>query len=226
MAALAREGAVRVATPDEADLVILDAALAPARIEAIARAKRTLVVLRPGDRSRIEQFREMGCAGYLIRPLRASSVIERVGLSLAGFAAPEPEVEKKPGEAGSVLIADDNAVNVLLARRALSAAGFRVHTAGTGAEALERMAENDYSVVFMDIRMPVMDGLEATRRIRALAGPASQTPIVALTADIDPELEERCRRAGISQLAAKPIDPPRLRELAARWAGVHRRAAE
>jgi len=226
MAALSREGAIRVATPDEADLVILDAALAPARIESIAKAKRTLVVLRPGDRSRIEQFREMGGAGYLIRPLRASSVIERVGLSLAGIAAPALEAEKKPGEAGSVLVADDNPVNVLLARRALSAAGFRVHTAGTGAEALERMAENDYSVVFMDIRMPVMDGLEATRRIRALAGPASQTPIVALTADIDPELEERCRKAGISQLAAKPIDPPRLRELAARWAGVHRRAAE
>lgn len=226
MSALAREGAIRVDAPEQADLVILDAAISPARIEAIARAKRTLVVLRPGDRSRIEQFREMGCAGYLIRPLRAASIVERVGLSLAGAAAPALEVEKKPGEAGAVLIADDNAVNALLARSALSAAGFRVDTAGTGAEALERMAENDYSVVFMDIRMPVMDGLEATRRIRALAGPASQTPIVALTADIDPELEERCRRAGVSQLAAKPIDPPRLRELASRWAGLHRRAAE
>ena len=226
MSALAREGAIRVDAPEQADLVILDAAISPARIEAIARAKRTLVVLRPGDRSRIEQFREMGCAGYLIRPLRAASIVERVGLSLAGAAAPALEVEKKPGEAGAVLIADDNAVNALLARSALSAAGFRVDTAGTGAEALERMAENDYSVVFMDIRMPVMDGLEATRRIRALVGPASQTPIVALTADIDPELEERCRRAGVSQLAAKPIDPPRLRELASRWAGLHRRAAE
>jgi CheY-like chemotaxis protein len=226
MSALCREGAIRVDAPEQADLVILDAAISPARIETIAKAKRTLVVLRPGDRSRIEQFREMGCAGYLIRPLRAASIVERVGLSLAGAAAPALEVEKKPGEAGAVLIADDNAVNALLARSALSAAGFRVDTAGTGAEALERMAENDYSVVFMDIRMPVMDGLEATRRIRALAGPASQTPIVALTADIDPELEELCRRAGVSQLAAKPIDPPRLRELASRWAGLHRRAAE
>ena len=124
----------------------------------------------------------------------------------------------KPGEAGSVLIADDNAVNALLASSALTAAGFRVDTAGTGAEALERIGENDYAVVFMDIRMPVMDGLEATRRIRRLAGPASQTPIVALTADINPELEDQAREAGVSQLAAKPIDPPRLRELAARWA--------
>lgn len=211
---------------DEADLVILDAALPPAQIEAIARKQRTLVVLRPGDRSRLETFREMGSAGYLIRPLRAASIIERVGLTLAGAVQSEPKAEKlKPGDAGSVLIADDNAVNALLARSALTAAGFRVDTAGTGAEALERMSETAYSLIFMDIRMPVMDGLEATRRIRRLSGPASETPIIALTADIDPDLEVRAREAGVSQLAAKPIDPPRLRELALRWSQL-KRAAE
>jgi len=198
----------------------------PAHIEAIARKKKTLIVLRPGDRSRLDTFREMGTAGYLIRPLRAASIIERVGLTLAGAVQSEPKDEApKPGEAGSVLIADDNAVNALLARSALKAAGFRVDTAGTGAEALERMGETAYSLVFMDIRMPVMDGLEATRRIRRLPGPASETPIIALTADIDPELEDRAREAGVSQLAAKPIDPPRLRELALRWSQM-RRAAE
>ncbi len=224
-AALAREGAVSTSA-EEADLVIIDAALAPARIEAIARAKQTLVVLRPGDRARIEQFRQMGCAGYLIRPLRAASIVERAGLVVQGATVPEPVVENRPAKAGAVLIADDNAVNALLASSALKVAGFRVDTAGTGAEALERMSENDYAVVFMDIRMPVMDGIEATRRIRALAGPASQTPIVALTAHIDPDLEERARRAGISQLAAKPIDPHRLRELATYWSKRHAKAAQ
>ncbi len=227
MSALAREGAVAVASAKDADLVILDAAMAPAQIEAIAKSKQTLVVLRPRDRSRIEQFRQMGCAGYLIRPLRASSIIERVGLSVQGRAAPDPAEEaRKPGEAGTVLIADDNAVNALLFRSALTAAGFRVDTAGTGAEALERMGETLYSVIFMDIRMPVMDGLEATRRIRRLDGPAAETPIIALTADIDPELEDRAREAGITQLAAKPIDPSRLRELALRWASRQKQAAE
>jgi hypothetical protein len=169
----------------------------------------------------------MGCAGYLIRPLRAASIIERVGLTLMGAVQAEPQSEmKKPGEAGAVLIADDNAVNALLARSALTAAGFRVDTAGTGAEALERMDETLYSVVFMDIRMPVMDGLEATRRIRRMQGPAAETPIIALTADIDPELEDAARLAGVSQLAAKPIDPPRLRELATRWAAKAKAAAE
>jgi signal transduction histidine kinase/CheY-like chemotaxis protein len=218
IAALAPENAQLVNAGETADLAILDAALPPAKIEAMARKRRTLVVLRPGDRSRIEQFRAMGCAGYLIRPLRATSIIDRVGFTLAGAVQQEPKEAPKPGEAGSVLIADDNAVNALLARSALTAAGFRVDTAGTGAEALERMGETDYAVVFMDIRMPVMDGLEATRRIRALSGPASQTPIVAVTADVNPELEDLAREAGVSQLAAKPIDPPRLRELAMRWA--------
>jgi signal transduction histidine kinase/CheY-like chemotaxis protein len=227
ISALGREGAQLVPSHDEADLVILDAARPPAQIEAIAKAKQTLVVLRPRDRSRIEQFRQMGCAGYLIRPLRASSIVERVGLSVQGRARPDPaEVAKKPGEAGTVLIADDNAVNTLLFRSALVAAGFRVDTAGTGAEALERLGETLYSVIFMDIRMPVMDGLEATRRIRRLDGPAAETPIIALTADIYPELEDRAREAGVTQLAAKPIDPPRLRELAVRWAARQKAAAE
>ncbi len=225
IAALASEGARLAPAGDFPDLVILDAALPPAKIEAMAKRHRTLVVLRPGDRSRIEQFRQMGCAGYLIRPLRAASITDRAGLK--GAPAPEPANDpKKPGEAGSVLIADDNAVNALLARSALTAAGFRVDTAGTGAEALERVGETLYSVIFMDIRMPVMDGLEATRRIRRLAGPASEIPIVALTADVNPELEDLAREAGISQLAAKPIDPPRLRELATRWARRSSQAAE
>lgn len=227
MSALGAGGAQLVKEDGFPDLAILDAALPPAQIEAMAKRTRTLVVLRPGDRSRIEQFRQMGCAGYLIRPLRAVSIVERVGLTLAGAVQAEPRADQtKPGAAGAVLIADDNAVNALLARSALEAAGFRVDTAGTGAEALERLGENDYSVIFMDIRMPVMDGLEATRRIRRLAGPACETPIIALTADVNPELEDLARAAGVSQLAAKPIDPPRLREIAIRWTRQRRQAAE
>lgn len=227
MGALAQGGARLVQNVAEADLAILDAALPPARIQDIARHRRTLVVLRPGDRSRIEQFREMGCAGYLIRPLRAASIIERVGLTLAGAVQAETiEQAARPGEAGTALVADDNAVNALLARSALTAAGFRVDTAGTGAEALERAGETLYSVIFMDIRMPVMDGLEATRRIRRLGGPAAETPIIALTADIDPDLEVAAKEAGVSQLAAKPIDPPRLRDIALSWARRRQQAAE
>lgn len=209
---------------------IVDAAYPPARISRLAKAVPTLVVLRPEDRSRIPQFREMGCAGYLIRPLRAQSIIERVEVALKGeVAGADDELETqdaRPGQAGRVLIADDNAVNTLLASRALASAGYHVDTAGTGAEALERAGETPYDVIFMDIRMPVMDGLEATRRIRRLSGAAGRTPIVAITADINPELQSKAQSAGVSQLAAKPIDPPQLRDLAEAWTARRVQAAE
>jgi hypothetical protein len=220
--ALAREGAqTTLDDPDatRADLVLIDAAEPPARIEALARRRRTLVVLRPEDRSLIERFRELGCAGYLIRPLRAASVLERVRHALDGDVAGEPEAVPKPlGSAGRVLIADDNPVNALLVRSALSAAGYLADVAGTGSEALELASDNRYDLIFMDVRMPVMDGLEATRRIRRLGGAAGATPIIALTADIDPVLEQRAHEAGVTSLAAKPIDPARLRRLAETYA--------
>ncbi len=218
LSALAGEGA-RLAAPGETpvDLALVDAALPPAQIEATARRQPTLVVLRPEDRARLVAFREMGCAGYLIRPLRAASVVERARLAMAGDVQAEPMQEAAQGSAGRVLIADDNAVNALLAKRALEAAGFRVDTAGTGAEAVEAASETVYSTIFMDIRMPVMDGLEATRRIRDLPAGRRETPIIALTADIDPDLEDRARAAGVTAMAAKPIDPQRLRQLAEKW---------
>jgi signal transduction histidine kinase/CheY-like chemotaxis protein len=220
-AALGGEGARTVSggQTDGADIAIIDAAAPPAQIEALARGRPTLVVLRPEDRSRIAQFRALGCAGYLIRPLRAASIAERVRLTLRGDVQTDgPGETRAPGEAGHVLIADDNAVNALLAKSALKAAGFRVDVAGTGAEALERAGETLYSLIFMDIRMPVMDGIEATRRIRQLGGAAGETPVIALTADIFPELENRAREAGVSAMASKPIDPPSLRKLAETWA--------
>ncbi len=227
LSALGVDWARTASAAGDADLAIIDAASPPAQIEALAKRMPTLVVLRPEDRALIAQFRDMGCAGYLIRPLRAASVVERARLAMAGDVQVEPVEPRAPGEAGHVLIADDNAVNALLATRALTAAGFRVDSAGTGAEALERIESTQYSLIFMDIRMPVMDGLEATRRIRRLGGVQGRTPIIALTADIDPELEDRARAAGVSAMAAKPIDPPRLRALAEQWARpAHARASE
>ncbi|MBI1340654.1 response regulator [bacterium] len=222
-ASLTAHGATVLCGPGadhSATLTIMDAALPPLRIGAAARRGPVLVVLRPEDRARIPAFRDIGCVGYLIRPLRAQSIAERAALALTGVR--DIDAEREAGSEGRgrrVLVADDNAVNALLAKSALAAAGFRVDTAGTGAEALEAASDGGYDLIVMDIRMPVMDGLEATRRIRALGGAAGTTPIIALTADIDPELEARAREAGVDAMASKPIDPPGLRALAAAWTG-------
>lgn len=218
--ALRMEGCVAIPADGvgRAQIAVVDAAQPPSRIAQLATAMPTLVVLRPEDRARIPQFRKMGAVGYLIRPLRASSVVERVRMALSGGEAAGDGSEGVGGGGRRVLIADDNAVNALLCRKAVAAAGFETDTATTGAEALEAVAARAYSLVVMDVRMPIMDGIEATRRIRALGGRAAATPIIALTAEIDPDLEQRARSAGVSAIASKPIDPARLRGLVAAWA--------
>ena len=101
-----------------------------------------------------------------------------------------------------------------------------VGEATTGREAVELTRALLPDVVIMDIHLPELTGIEATRRIRRLAGPAADIPIIALTADIDPDLESMAKLAGVSQLAAKPIDPPRLREIALSWTRRAKQAAE
>ena len=209
---------------DEAELVLLDGAMSPREIKKQASKSPTLVILRPEDRRLIPRMRKMGCVGYLIRPLRGASVAERVELAARGDAITDVEPVSAAPTGTRVLIADDNPVNSLLAKSALTAAGFIVDSAGSGAEALDLAQHNEYGVIFMDVRMPVMDGIEATRRIRALDGSRGTTPIIAVTADIDPDLEDKADSAGVTQIAAKPIDPARLRDLALDWAarGTHK----
>ena len=218
----------RAVAPDDTqapDLSVVDAACAPRRIEHLSRIGPTLVVLRPEDRSLIPKFRDLGAVGYLIRPMRARSILTRARLAITGHPsrrdtsdAPAEADQKPPQKGVCVLIADDNPVNALLAKRALEADGHRVDVAGSGAEALEAAAAVRYSVVFMDVRMPIMDGLEATRRIRALDHGSANTPIIAVTADVDAQLEAKAAAAGVTLVASKPIDPARLRALAADWA--------
>jgi signal transduction histidine kinase/CheY-like chemotaxis protein len=198
------------------DLALIDAAAPEAALRAALDKGPVLVVLRPEDRARIKAFLDMGCAGYLIRPLRETSIRERVRLAILG----DLKLDDDPAATeyrGRILVADDNAVNALLACRALNAAGYRTDTAGSGAEALERARETRYSMIFMDVRMPVMDGIEAARRIRSTRGPSATAPIIVLTADLDPELQARAKDAGVEAVATKPIDPATLRQLADHW---------
>ena len=117
---------------------------------------------------------------------------------------------------GHVLIADDNPVNALIARRALESTGFSVTVASTGSEALEAAEAMNPVLILMDLRMPVMDGFEAMRRLRA---GGSRTPIIAVSAEINPDIERQAIAAGADGVAAKPLDAEALRSLALRWSG-------
>lgn len=206
--------------PAGIDAALIGAELPEAMVAALARQVPALVILRPEDRGAIARFRELGCLGWLIRPLRLASIAERIMLVRTGRLAAD-DADDRAGE-GRVLIADDNPVNALIARRALESAGFTVTVAATGSEALDAAARMDPCLVLMDLRMPVMDGFEAMRRLRASGFAA---PVIAVSAEINPDIERRAREAGASGVAAKPLDAEALRALALHWTRDHARAA-
>jgi CheY-like chemotaxis protein len=117
-----------------------------------------------------------------------------------------------------ILLVDDNGVNQIVAKAMLVHDGHDVVLASNGAEAVAAARERSFDLILMDMQMPVMDGLEATRRIRALCAPVCNIPIIALSANVMAEQVARCREAGMNDHLAKPIDREALRAAIATWA--------
>lgn len=141
----------------------------------------------------------------------------------AEAALPKPRAHAGPRR---VLVVDDVSMNRDIASSFLVTAGHDVTCAESGEEAIERARAEDYDVVLMDVRMPEMDGLEATRRIRMLDGPRGQVPVVALTAQAFAEQVEECRRAGMNSHLAKPFAQSALLDAVARAATEAEMAAD
>lgn len=119
-------------------------------------------------------------------------------------------VEERPPLQGHVLIVDDNATNRTVAKMLVEMFGCTCETADDGAHAVPIVAQGRFDAVLMDIRMPLMDGVAATRAIRDAGGPASRVPIVALTANADPEDARGYMAAGMASVVEKPIKAERL----------------
>jgi len=110
-----------------------------------------------------------------------------------------------------ILIVDDNATNRVVAQALCEMFGCTSETADDGLEALDAIKARDFDLVLMDIKMPRMDGLQATQAIRKLKGPMRDVPIIALTANADPEDARRYVASGMASVVEKPIKPERLR---------------
>jgi signal transduction histidine kinase/CheY-like chemotaxis protein/HPt (histidine-containing phosphotransfer) domain-containing protein len=137
-------------------------------------------------------------------------------------AEPDPaQAAQQPPEAVrplQVLVVDDVPANRLVARAMLTSAGHHVTCVEDGAVALAVVQQERFDLVLMDLQMPIMDGLEATRRIRALPPPHNQVPIVAVTASAMAEQVSACRKAGMDGHLAKPIDREMMLRTVAQFA--------
>ncbi len=190
--------------------------------DALEAAGRALVFLAPNERGAIESLRGKGFDGYLIKPVRQSTLMREIarGRTTVETAAPAAPNRNQPvpiERALKVLLAEDNQINAILATTLIRRAGHKVDVAANGEEAVAAAAGGAYDVVFMDMHMPVVDGLEASRRIRALGGAAGKVPIVALTANAMSADRQKCMAAGMNDFLSKPFEPADLHLMLVKW---------
>ena len=176
-----------------------------------------------------------GVSGFAVKPLRRQVLRDRLAAAtttaLAGSGAPSADPVPVPAPQPSlasriplrVLLAEDNPVNKKVALRLLERLGYRAVAVGNGAEAVRAAVTGAFDLIFMDVQMPELDGLEATRRIRADLPPEVRQPvIVALTANAIAGDAELCRAAGMDDYLSKPVTPEAISEVIVRRCSTER----
>jgi signal transduction histidine kinase/CheY-like chemotaxis protein len=179
------------------------------------------VLLSPAERGELDNLRNAGFDSYLVKPVRATSLAAR--LAAPGLSPPlVPDLEHEPQSDGTprtraltVLVAEDNEINALLVQAMLTRLGHLPTVVGNGISAVTSVATAHamgapYDLVLMDLHLPGMDGLEATRRIRQLGEKGGDVPIIALTANAFAEDHEACRAASMNGFVVKPVDRQQL----------------
>jgi CheY-like chemotaxis protein len=213
--------------------------------DRLSRLPFILMVTAYGREEVIQTAKSAGVDAFLIKPVNPSvlfdTIMEGLGQSVPGPARmPVPEVttaseELKAVRGASVLLVEDNKINQQVAAELLESAGLRVTIAGNGRECLEILKDRDFDLILMDIQMPEMDGIEATRRIRGgVRGAGSEVrgdtpnleprtpnpssvPIIAMTAHALSGDRERFLESGMDDHLPKPIKPEKLFAALVKW---------
>jgi signal transduction histidine kinase/ligand-binding sensor domain-containing protein/ActR/RegA family two-component response regulator len=172
-----------------------------------------------------------GEVGFESVPGQGSNFWFTARLSLATGEAPAKSRVIENGlpreqNCGTILVVEDNRINQKVLSHQLINLGYAIEVAENGAEALAKVKNRRYDLIFMDVQMPVMDGFQATQEIRSLGEDSSTVPIVAVTANAFQSEREKCFSSGMDDYLTKPVDKERLKEALRRWARGSRSEAK
>ena len=194
---------------------------------------RLVLLTSSGQRSDVARFEELGFAGFLLKPVALRELTLCLETVLSGLAKDwhsrtQPIVTQTVLNAGAkkrrILLAEDNPVNEKVAIHTLRKLGYDVHAVGNGQDAVNAWKSGHYDLILMDCQMPILDGYEATREIRALESGVNRIPIVALTAHAMKDDDIKCKQAGMDHHLTKPIDRAQLQACLDEYIGFAKQA--
>jgi CheY-like chemotaxis protein/HPt (histidine-containing phosphotransfer) domain-containing protein len=195
------------------------------KYDPIGKDINIIILTSMGQRGDAARLEALGCSAYLLKPVKQSLLrdalatvlgLKQTGESSGGLVTRHSLSEQKR-KGVRILLAEDNPVNQKLAVVLLQKAGFSVDVVNDGLQAVEKVKEGTYNAVLMDVQMPEMDGLDATRQIRQLRGSGAHIPIIAMTAHALKGDRERCLEAGMDDYISKPLDPRLLMKKLDQW---------
>jgi two-component system sensor histidine kinase/response regulator len=197
------------------------------RIRALGLESRPMILMVTafGREEVIKEAQSAGIQNVLVKPVSPSLLFDTTVAALGPIAAPAEapdraagsEVGRLAGIRGArILLVEDNDINQQVARELLEDAGLVVEVADNGEIALQKVQSGEWDLVFMDMHMPVMDGLAATQSMRAIPR-LERLPIVAMTANAMEQDRRKCLDAGMNDFLVKPIDPDEMWSVLLRW---------
>lgn len=175
-----------------------------------------IIVSSNNQKGNFAKCKKLGVDYYLIQPYQSSEIFDIFqtnfpNIKLDEDKTPEVDIIKKDLK---ILVAEDNLINQQVAKAIFKNLGFEIDMAKNGNDVIAKISDNNYDVIFMDIMMPELDGMETTKKLRKQN---HNLPIIALTADINKEVQDKMKEVGMNDFIAKPIRVDEIKRVLIKW---------